>query len=249
MDKIILKSKLTSFKEKVKKIYKSLSPEKVLLFWFLITVGIALIFSSLIMLNQKITKVIPTLGGSINEGIIGTPRFINPVLASADQDNDLVSLIFAGLTKRYQDGSVIHDMAEKIDMSDDGLHYNALIKDDAKFHDGKPVTADDVIYTISLIQNSIIKSPHRVEFEGVNMEKISDKEIRFSLKKPYPLFLSVLSIGILPKHIWKNLNDDQFSLSDYNINAIGSGPFMIDTVTRDSGIPVSISLTGLRYFT
>ncbi len=249
MDTKKIKIEINSFSNKIKKLYKTLTPEKVMAFWFLISVGIILLFSAVLVLNQKITKVIPTLGGSINEGIIGTPRFINPVLASTDQDNDLTTLVFAGLTKRDETGSVILDMAEKIDTSNDNLHYDVTIKEDAEFHDGKKVTSDDIIYTISLIQNSLIKSPHKVEFEGVTIEKKTDRELIFSLKKPYPLFMNVLSIGILPKHVWKNLNDDQFSLSDYNINAIGSGPFMISDVKRDSGIPVSISLKSFKNYT
>ncbi len=242
-------SKIKKYLLKIKVAYKSLSPEKVLIVWSLFALSIVLMFSALIIVNNRFVKVIPKLGGSISEGMIGTPRFINPVLATSDQDNSLTALIFAGLTKRDESGNIILDMAESIDESDDKLNYDIVIKKDAQFHDGVKLTADDVIYTISLIQNSLIKSPHRLEWEGVTLEKKNDNEILFSLKKPYPLFMNVLTIGILPKHIWKNLTEEQFSLSEYNIKAIGSGPFMISSIQNNSGIPTSFKLVSNKYYT
>lgn len=231
------------------KTYRSLLPEKVLIIWSLLFVSFLSFFSLLLIINNRYMITVPVLGGKITEGIIGTPRFINPVLANSEQDNDFVNLVFAGLTKRDSVGSIVLDMAENITESEDGLHYEVTIKDNAYFHDGKKVTSDDIIYTISLIQNTSIKSPSRVKWEGVSVEKKNGKELTFSLKKPYPLFMNALSIGILPKHIWKNLTDEQISLSDYNIKAIGSGPFYIDKITSESGIPKTINLKSNKHYT
>lgn len=245
--KVLQKTK--EYKDSLCKTYRSLSPEKVLVLFGLLFVSFISFFSLLLIINNRYMITVPVLGGKITEGIVGTPRFINPVLASSEQDNDFVNLVFAGLTKRDSVGSIVLDMAEKITESEDGLHYDVKIKDDAYFHDGKKVTSDDVIYTISLIQNSSIKSPSRVKWEGVSVEKQNDKELTFSLKKPYPLFMNALSVGILPKHIWKNLTDEQISLSDYNIKAVGSGPFYIDEITSASGIPKTITLKSYEHYT
>lgn len=241
--------KIKEYRADLYKTYKSLLPEKVLILWSLLIVSFLSFFSLLLIINNRYMVTVPVLGGKITEGIIGTPRFINPVLASSEQDNDFINLVFAGLTKRDSVGAVVLDMAEDIVESEDGLHYDVKIKDNAYFHDGKKVTADDIIYTISLIQNSTIKSPNRVKWEGVTIEKKNDKELTFSLKKPYPLFMNALSIGILPKHIWKNLTDEQINLSDYNIKAIGSGPFYIDEIITESGIPKTIKLKSNKNYT
>lgn len=230
-------------------LYKSLSPERVIAFWLLMCSAAVLIFSALITFNARFLLSIPNYGGTINEGIIGTPRFINPVLASSEQDEDLTSLVFAGLTKKDDYGNPILDMAQSIEESDDKLHYTVTLKPTVKFHNGTNVTVDDIIYTINLIQNPNIKSPHRIEWEGVTMEKVSMKEMIFSLKKPYPLFMDTLSTGILPKNTWKNLTDEQFSLSDYNIHAIGSGPYFIKTIKSTSGIPYSFTLEAHKNYT
>jgi peptide/nickel transport system substrate-binding protein len=234
---------------RIKELYRSLSPERVILIWVLAFVSIMLLFSALVSFNSRFLVTVPAYGGDITEGIVGTPRFINPVLATNEQDEDLTALVFAGLTKKDASGNAVYDMAESITESDDGLHYDVVLKKSARFHDGTPVTVDDVIYTINLVQNPNIKSPRRVEWEGVTMEKISDTEMTFSLKKEYPQFMDRLALGILPKNIWKNLTDEQFPLSDYNIHAVGSGPYMIDSIKSSSGIPYSFTLRAHEDYT
>lgn len=241
--------KIDSTKNNVLRLYRSLSPEKVLLFWSFFAVSTALFFSALVYFNSQFLVTVPTYGGEVREGIIGTPRFINPVLATTEQDKDLTTLVFAGLTKRNAEGMVVLDMAESIIESEDGLKYVVTIKDNAKFHDGENVIADDIIFTISTIQNPTIKSPHQIEWEGVVVEKTSENQVTFILKKPFPLFMETLSLGILPKHVWKNLTEDQISLSDFNIRAIGSGPYAIKDIATESGIPVEFTLTAHEDYT
>ena len=241
--------KIDSTKNNVLRLYRSLSPEKVLLFWSFFAISVILFFSALVYFNSRFLITVPTYGGEIREGIIGTPRFINPVLAITEQDRDLTALVFAGLTKRNAEGLIILDMAESINETEDGLRYMTTIKDGTKFHDGAKVTADDIIYTIGIIQNPLIKSPRRIEWEGVTVEKNSDNQVTFILKKPFPLFMETLSIGILPKHIWKNLNEDQLSLSYFNTRAIGSGPYLVENIVTESGIPTKFTLQAYKNYT
>lgn len=234
---------------KILSVYKSLSPERVIIFWVLMFFSCILFFSSLVTYNKQFLISVPAYGGMVKEGIIGTPRFINPILATSDQDKDLTSLVYAGLTRKDSLGNIIFDIAETITESEDKLHYTVVLKKNTEFHDGILVTTDDIIYTVSLIQNPVIKSPHRIEWEGVSIEKSSDTELTFSLKKPFPLFMNILTLGILPKHIWKNLTEDQISLSDYNLHAIGSGPYKIKNITTNSGIPNTFTLIAYTKYT
>ena len=148
-----LRSRIVSSIHTIKTLYKTLSPERVIILWLLFILSVISLFATLLAINIRFTSVIPTLGGTVHEGIVGTPRFINPVLATSDQDIDMVSLLFAGLTKRDSKGNLILDMAESITESDDKLHYTIILKPHLQFHDGTSMTADDFIYTISLIQN------------------------------------------------------------------------------------------------
>lgn len=249
MDTSNYKIKINTFRQELDRVYKSLSPEKVLVLLTLIIVAILIFFAALVVFNQRFLVEVPTYGGEVREGIVGTPRFINPVLAITEQDKDLTTLTFAGLTKRDASGSIVLDMAESIVESEDGLRYTVTLKNNASFHDGEKVIADDIIYTIDLVQNPLIKSPQRIEWEGIRVEKSSDKQVVFILKKSFPLFMETLSLGILPKHVWKNLTEDQISLSDFNINAIGSGPYVIEKITTESGIPTVFTLKAYKNYT
>lgn len=249
MDTSSYKNQWSTLRARISSLYKSLSPERVIMFWVLLSLSVVFFFSSIVVYNTRFLIAVPTYGGTLREGIIGTPRFINPVLATSDQDKDLTSLVYAGITKKDIQGHTALDMAESVSESDDKLHYTVVLKKNAEFHDGTHVTADDIIYTVSLIQNPVIKSPHRIEWEGITIEKNSDTEFTFSLKKPFPLFMDILTLGILPKHIWKNLTEDQISLSDYNLHAIGSGPYSIKNITTNSGIPDTFTLAAHTKYT
>lgn len=241
--------KLHTALSKLKALYRSLSPERVLVLWLCVFVSAALLFAALISFNSRFLITVPTYGGKITEGIVGTPRFINPVLATSEEDEDMTALVYAGLTKKDEFGAVILDMAESITESEDRLRYTVVLKLGTRFHDGTNLTVDDIIYTINLIQNPTIKSPHRIEWEGVTMQKIDDREMVFSLRRPYPLFMDTLTVGIIPKNVWKNLTDEQFSLSDYNIHAIGSGPYKIKKIQSTSGIPHTFTLEAHKQYT
>jgi peptide/nickel transport system substrate-binding protein len=212
---------------KLSEIIKGFSISEKLLFAFLLTVFISSGLFLLNSVNNLISVQVPTNGGYLKEGIIGSPRFVNPVLAVSDVDHDLTSLIYSGLMKTSADNALVPDLAQSYDISDDGLTYTFNLKDNIYFQDGEKVTTDDVEFTIEKIQDSTIKSPKRPGFYDVKVEKVDDKQIKFILKKPYSPFLENLTIGILPKHLWDNLSSDQFPLSQYNVEPIGSGPYRV----------------------
>ena len=212
---------------------------------FLIFAGLFVfaVCSLIYKVNSSYMVKVPMRGGELTEGIVGTPRFINPLLAVSDADRDLTALVYSGLLRATPDGKFIPDLADRYTISPDGFSYTFIIRENAIFHDGKPVTADDVIYTVTKAQESSLKSPRRVNWEGVSVEKISDQEVIFKLKQPYAPFIANLTMGIIPKHIWKNFEGDQFPFSTSNIDAIGSGPFEIESVERaGDGIPNQITL-------
>lgn len=228
---------------KLETIFASFSiTEKVV---FLVASGIfALCTLSIIhRISEAFVVEIPTRGGSLTEGIIGTPRFINPLLATSDADKDLSAIVYSGLLKREASGELVPDLAERYTVSDDGLTYSFVLRSDAVFHDGTPVTSDDVEFTILKAQDGTLKSPRQASWDGVTVQKTGTHEVSLSLRKVYAPFSSNLTLGILPKHIWQNFQSDQFPFSSYNLEPIGSGPYKISSVKKSSqGIPTSINL-------
>jgi len=208
--------------------------EKAILYFFIsifLLSGIGLLWE----VNNAYLVEVPARGGTLTEGVIGNPRFINPVLAISEADKNLTAIIYSGLVRITPEGKIENDLAEEVLISDDRKTYTVRIRLDARFHDDTPVTADDVIFTIQKINNPNIKSPKRGNWDGVLIKKIDDMTVSFTLKQAYTPFIYNLTLGILPKDIWKNVSDDEFSFSQFNTLPIGSGPYKVDRVERNSG--------------
>lgn len=189
-----------------------------------------------IFVNAYINKTYlePKIGGKYTEGILGQPRFINPILAQTnDADRDLVQVIYSALFKYDGQGNLIPDLTESYRISEDGLNYEITIKKDIKWHNGEPLTIDDVIYTIKTIQDAEYKSPLRNNWQGVQMEKIDDFTILFKLGNSYSPFLHNLTVGIMPKHLWAGISAQNFALAQYNIQPIGSGPYKFKKINQN----------------
>lgn len=194
-------------------------------------------------LNSAISITVPAEGGTHTEGIAGYPRFINPVLASSDADRDMTELIYAGLMQPSGDGTLEPELAAEYAVSDDGRVYTFQIREDAVFHDEHPVTAEDVVFTISKTQDGSIRSPQQSNWDGVEVKQIDKRTVQFRLQEPYSPFLENTTIGILPKHRWEQISSEQFNFSPLNTNPIGAGPYEVDSVTRsDTGVPQSYTL-------
>lgn len=218
-----------------------------------IILAIILIISGLSLLwrvNLNFVTEVPAHGGSLSEGQVGSPSYINPVLELSDADRDLTYLIYSGLMRATANGDLIPDLAESYTISPDGLTYTFKIRENAFFHDGERVTADDVEYTIQRAQDINIPSPKKPSWAGVTIEKISEKELIFKLKQPYSPFLENTTLGILPKHIWGAATANEFSLNKYNIEPIGSGPYMVSKINKSNlGIPTSYELKAFNNYT
>ncbi|MFH0907029.1 MAG: ABC transporter substrate-binding protein, partial [bacterium] len=200
--------------------------------WFVRALILTIIFSILGLLfnfyyNQ--TQIKPEIGGHYKEGILGQPRYINPVLAQTnDADRDLVQLIYSSLFKYDDQGNLVPDLAEKYEISQDGLSYDVFLKKNIVWHNQEPLNTDDVIFTIKTIQDSEYKSPLRNNWQGVGIEKIDDFAVRFKLNNIYAPFLHNLTVGILPKHLWAGISAQNFPLAEYNLKPIGSGPYKFE---------------------
>jgi len=176
---------------------------------------LSLFFVAIDFIGQK-TILIPVSGGEFIEGVVGQPVFINPVLASSEADRDLIELIFSDLL----------ELAENYRMNENGRVWNVRLKDNLFWHDGQPITADDVILTINFIQNPDSHSPLSSVWQGVKAERISEREIKLILPETYVFFENTLrELRIIPNHVFAPVPITNLRLSDYNLEPIGNGPF------------------------
>ncbi|OGZ07679.1 MAG: hypothetical protein A3C93_02130 [Candidatus Lloydbacteria bacterium RIFCSPHIGHO2_02_FULL_54_17] len=216
---------------------------------------VVFVVSSVILLlqwNDRFLVEVPQKGGAIVEGIIGRPRFINPVIAKSDADRDMVALIYSGLLKATPDGELIGDLAETYTVSADGLIYTFTLKNDLLWHDGEPVTSKDVVFTVEKARDPslAIKSPRRASWEGVDVETPDPQTVVFRIKQPYAPFLENATMGILPEHIWNNVPNEEFDVTYHNIEPIGSGPYRMDRIVEDKarGLPQYYDLVAFKRY-
>lgn len=189
----------------------------------------------------------PAYGGSLTEGVVGNPRFINPLLAISDADRDLTALTYAGLMGLDADGTVVPVLAEGYTVSEDGKEYTFTLRASAQFSDGSPVTAEDVVFTIERAQDPALKSPELANWANIRAEVVDARTVRFTLPKPYAPFLVDTTLGILPAHLWRNIPADEFPFSPLMEVPVGAGPFKVTNVTRTKeGRIVSYALTAFH---
>ncbi|MFA6027708.1 MAG: ABC transporter substrate-binding protein [Patescibacteria group bacterium] len=183
------------------------------------------------------TEQVPQKGGEYSEGLVGMPEKINPILAQTnDVDMDLSYLVFSGLFKYNENQELENDLATNYEISEDLKTYTFYLRRDAKWHDGEPLNVDDVLFTIASIQDVNYQSPLEPSLRGATAEKIDDYSFKMTLQDPFSPFLSSMTFGILPKHIWYDIykiSPQNVFLTEYNIQPIGSGQYMFDSLVKD----------------
>lgn len=211
---------------------------------------LAFVFSGIWALyayNQASLVATPGNGGTLTEGIIGIPRFVNPVLANTRADRDVSALIYRGIMKIAPTGELVPDAAAAVTLSEDGTSYTITLRTDVRFHDDTPLTARDVAYTIGLLQDPELKSPYRGSWIDVAVALVNEYELTVTLKEPYAPFIENFTIGILPAHLWSSLPLEQIPFSQLNTEPIGAGDFRVMRATRDtSGIITQYELGAVR---
>lgn len=232
------------------RLLRMLSPGERLLLY---TLSILLAGSTLILLtlvNAEVSIMVPSHGGELREGELGTPRFINPLLAISQTDQDLAALVYSGLMRANQEGGLIPDLASGYEVSEDGTTYTFHIREDAAFHDGSPVLAEDIVFTVTLAQNQDIKSARRADWEGVTVNAPDPHTVVFTLPHAYAPFLENTQLGILPKVLWEHVSAEEFPYHTLNTHPVGSGPYRIkDVQSDDQGSVISYELTSFENFT
>ncbi len=204
---------------------------------------------SVYTLESHLLVRVPSYGGSLKEGEVGSPRFVNPLLAISDSDRDLAMLTYAGLMGVSGTGALTPVLAQSYTVSPDGRVYTFTLRDTAVFSDGTKVTANDVVFTVQKAQDPTIKSPQYADWSGIQVAAVDERTVQFTLPKPYAPFLELTTLGILPAHLWQSISDEQFPFSDLDTNPVGAGPFVLTGSAHDSnGLITSVTLSANKKY-
>jgi len=210
--------------------------------WQILVVAVTIVIVALLLLSQQPVSVI-TLpeaapGGIYTEALVGSMGRLNPMLDwnnSADRDVD--RLIFSGLIRFDSRGLPQPDLADSWGASADGTIYNFSIRPNAVWHDGQPVTSDDVLFTIEMIKSAGSLFPQDIKdlWSQVEIKRLDDKTFQIKLPEPFAPFLDYATFGVLPKHLLESIPADQLATAEFNLKPIGSGPYKFDRLLTENG--------------
>jgi peptide/nickel transport system substrate-binding protein len=177
----------------------------------------------------------PSYGGSYTEGMVGGAQYINPLLAQSQTDKSLSNLVYSGLYKYDDRGNLVPDLAASLPViSSNQRQFTITLKPNLTWQDGNALTADDVVFTIQAIQNPNYQSPYLKDWQNTTVKKIDAHTVELDNQDISAPFINNFTIGILPQHLWKNVSPGAFANSGLNLEPIGSGPFAIKEISRDS---------------
>lgn len=188
----------------------------------------------------------PVKGGFYTEALVGSLQRLNPVLDFGNPaDRDVDRLLYSRLITFDERGSAVADLASGWGVSRDGTVYNFELKPDITWHDGEPLTADDILFTTELLRNGgdYVPSDLQEFWSGIEVVKLSPNSLQFKLPEPFSPFLDYLSFGILPSHILSGKTMDEIKDMDFNIQPVGSGPYKFERLIVEDGQISGLVLT------
>ncbi len=161
------------------------------------------------------------------EGVLGHPVSASPFSARSQADRDLVALVFSGLVKNGPGGSLVPDLADRWSVDDTGAVWTFHIRDDATWHDGQRVTAQDVAFTIRTLQDADYAGPGASSWHGVKVETDGLHTVAFTLATPLGGFLQAATQPIAPAHLLGSVPVAELPDDPFGRQPVGSGPFAV----------------------
>jgi peptide/nickel transport system substrate-binding protein len=196
---------------------------------------------------QQITSTPePEKGGAYTEALIGSMERLNPLLDYTNPaDRDINRLLYSRLISFDARGLPQPDLAEAWGVSKDGTVYHVSLQTGARWHDGQPLTADDVAFTIDLFKQggSLIPADIQAFWKDVDVQALDALNLEFKLPEAYAPFLDYLSFNILPKHIFANQSPDDIANDTKNLTPVGSGPYKFDQLIVEDGKIAGVALS------
>ena len=164
------------------------------------------------------TPELPTAAPAVTyrEGVVGHPSSITPLTASTQVDRDLVALLFRGLLRAGPNGTLVPDLARSWAVSPDGLTYTFNMSTDARWEDGQPVTAADVVFTVDLAEDPDYDGPLGGSWQGIKATAVGSNVVRFTLPTPLGGFLRQTLLPILPEHLLGQTDVTDLATSDFS---------------------------------
>ncbi len=216
----------------IRRLHRLLDVRRFVFGWLsLVLLMIGASFFQLRALGAHYLKPVAASGGVYTEGIIGSFTNANPLYITGGVDSSVSKLLFSSLFTYSADGKLIGDIATSWKVDDTNKVYTVTIRDDVKWHDGEPLTVDDILFTYKLIQNPNAGSPLFSSWRDVKIAAIDEQTVTFTLPNVFAAFPYSMTNGIVPSHILEEVEPEQLRSDTFNtVRPVGSGPFRWETV-------------------
>lgn len=199
--------------------------------WFIIVALIVLASGiQLSWYRQSYKTTASAESGTYAEGVVGKISTLNPLYASTSAEDALSQLVFSRLINYDQSGKLNYDIAKSMAIGEDSKTYTFKIRDDVLWHDGKPLTVDDVIFTFDLLKDPATRSTVQ-GWSAITVTKIDSETVEFKLPSviaPFPHALA--AVPILPKHTLEGVEPSNLREASFSSKPTGSGPFSVSLV-------------------
>lgn len=182
-------------------------------------------------------------GGTYTEGMIGNFTNLNPLFGAGVLDDSASRLIFNGLFRYDSNGEFVPDLAKELKVAEDRKTYTITLRSGVTWHDGTQFTAEDVAYTVGIIQNPETRSPLFSSWQGIKVTAVNDQEVSFELPAPFAPFPNALTLSILPEHLLKDIPANRLRSTAFNNQPIGTGPFVFAALRSEQGKEQQLELT------
>lgn len=217
------------------------------------TVGIIAVVGLLLSQTADPTVVAPqpVEGGAYSEALVGSFQRLNPILDDFNPpDKDIDRLIFSGLVRFDSRGNPQRDLAEDWSISADASLYTVVLREDATWHDGNPVSSDDIVYTFSKFQDEDYPGASDLHefWDEINIIRLDERRVQFQLPEPFAPFLDYLTVGLLPDHLLRGVSASALIDHPFNLQPVGSGPFRFDQFIIEDSEIVGVSLSAYDDF-
>jgi peptide/nickel transport system substrate-binding protein len=198
--------------------------------------GVLIIGALLALFSNRAFEDRPARGGQLVEALVGRPAVLNPLFAVEDSEKTITRLVFCALTRPDPLLGPRADLATNWTISPDGLEYTFHLREDALWHDGQPVTADDVVFTADMARRvaddpalSVSASPLVRPWANVTATALDEHTVRLTLDEPYAPFMDATALGILPAHILVGITPDELPKHRLSqVEPVGCGPYRVD---------------------
>ncbi|MBI4608232.1 MAG: peptide-binding protein [Candidatus Rokubacteria bacterium] len=165
----------------------------------------------------------PSYGDALVEGSIGDASNLIPILAADSASHNIGGLIYNGLVKYDRDLNIVGDLAESWQVSPDGLTLTFRLRRGVRWHDGHPLTAEDVHFTYRVLVDRKTPTAYAEDFLQVAKAEVLDPHtFRVRYRQPYAKALISWAVSILPRH---RLEGQDLTKTPLARRPVGTGPY------------------------